>query len=1028
MAKLNIDIGVNLGTATRDLGTLKMAFSQVNEEIAKVSSNLKNLNNIKAAPTVTITTKNVSQNNIVNSSSGNISQPTFKQVPDIFADYRRGMTEASDVAQFLLSRQESLTAQLAKLQSIASKAGNLSTYEAAIGKISAKKQELDAVGQSLSRIGNTNAAQGLGRLSGAANQANITLTNVGRIAQDIPYGFIGISNNLNPLVESFRDLSIQAKASGTSIGKELLKSLSGFGGVGIVISAVSAALSFASIGLSYWTRNSAKAKDENEKLAESFKKAKESATEQGLQLQNLLAIASDSTKPIEQQNAAFDKLSGSFKEYGVNLSKAAIENGTAKIAVDNLTQALIQQSIAAEGTKELGKLLVEKQTKIQERKDIIDVPAVKEAVKIINQYRETLQSADSESAGARSSLKSRIDNLVKPYDLSYISLKALVDGQAEYEQSLASIDKRVEKIKKVYNDASTAASVFQQKAVASTASTTSRIEILNKKIADEIRNRDAATKSYGKGSKQYDEITAKIKGYEAELDKIQGKENRSRTNRVKPTFTSGLKELQADLKVIENTPTLNLFEKDIEKVKVLDSGIKKLRDDFPTEAFASPELKGLEALQSKLEFKNFGAGILKNSAEIESKIKSLKENATLYEEPVLKRTRGLIINTLIDIDNKKEEIKNKPIVDDASGATFKAYQDDLKILDDQTIKWSNDLKTVDFAIATQEIKNLAINFSAAINKINLKEISLGKLLSRDKANLAFKALEDVSKVKGNDIGKSLAMAFLQGYADRMSKKADIEEPIQKIKDDLEAKGYFVPLKPKFNKEAWEQYASFVETEFASIQEVVNGGVDAIGNAFQGAFEGKNDIIGRFFVDILGTLGKAVMDFGKKALVLTTAWNALKKNLFGPIGPVAAIGLIAVGAALIAVSQKMAKRQGFARGGYVNGPGHSTSDSIPAVLSNGEYVLKASAVRKFGTGYLDRLNQGRGFADGGLASIFTSGSRALVNRSDMPSFNPIKTNTADMMRGNNGYIAETKISGQDLKLVLSRADRRYSNVT
>lgn len=58
---------------------------------------------------------------------------------------------------------------------------------------------------------------------------------------------------------------------------------------------------------------------------------------------------------------------------------------------------------------------------------------------------------------------------------------------------------------------------------------------------------------------------------------------------------------------------------------------------------------------------------------------------------------------------------------------------------------------------------------------------------------------------------------------------------------------------------------------------------------------------------------------------------------------------------------------FATGGHVRGPGSGTSDSIPALLSNGEYVIRAAAVRKLGKGYLDLINNGipmRRFADGG----------------------------------------------------------------
>jgi TP901 family phage tail tape measure protein len=57
---------------------------------------------------------------------------------------------------------------------------------------------------------------------------------------------------------------------------------------------------------------------------------------------------------------------------------------------------------------------------------------------------------------------------------------------------------------------------------------------------------------------------------------------------------------------------------------------------------------------------------------------------------------------------------------------------------------------------------------------------------------------------------------------------------------------------------------------------------------------------------------------------------------------------------------------FGPGGDVSGPGTKTSDSIPAMLSNGEYVIKADSVAKYGTETFDALNAGK-FADGGLAA-------------------------------------------------------------
>ncbi|MES9522471.1 phage tail tape measure protein [Streptomyces capoamus] len=73
-------------------------------------------------------------------------------------------------------------------------------------------------------------------------------------------------------------------------------------------------------------------------------------------------------------------------------------------------------------------------------------------------------------------------------------------------------------------------------------------------------------------------------------------------------------------------------------------------------------------------------------------------------------------------------------------------------------------------------------------------------------------------------------------------------------------------------------------------------------------------------------------------------------------------------------------QYFPNGGYIRGPGSGTSDSILAMMgsgamarvSNTEYVVKAEAVRKYGTKMLDAINEGRlhfvgGFARGGHLS-------------------------------------------------------------
>lgn len=70
--------------------------------------------------------------------------------------------------------------------------------------------------------------------------------------------------------------------------------------------------------------------------------------------------------------------------------------------------------------------------------------------------------------------------------------------------------------------------------------------------------------------------------------------------------------------------------------------------------------------------------------------------------------------------------------------------------------------------------------------------------------------------------------------------------------------------------------------------------------------------------------------------------------------------------------------GSPEGGRVVGPGSETSDSIPAMLSAGEYVVRASSVRKYGERFLNDLNEGRlkvtRFAKGGGVRSLARGAR------------------------------------------------------
>jgi hypothetical protein len=72
----------------------------------------------------------------------------------------------------------------------------------------------------------------------------------------------------------------------------------------------------------------------------------------------------------------------------------------------------------------------------------------------------------------------------------------------------------------------------------------------------------------------------------------------------------------------------------------------------------------------------------------------------------------------------------------------------------------------------------------------------------------------------------------------------------------------------------------------------------------------------------------------------------------------------------------------AMGGYISGAGNGTSDSIPAMLSNGEYVINAKSVKSVGMPMLDRINK---MAMGGPVynvPAYSMGGRVKYNNGGM----------------------------------------------
>ena len=115
---------------------------------------------------------------------------------------------------------------LAQFESALKKATN-------IGEINYLNKNIDNLKSTITRL-NEQAGK-LGKPMGDASQS---LINFSRIAQDAPYGIMGIANNLNPMVESFQRLAKTEGGTKKAL-QAMVAGLAGPAGVGVAIGVVS---------------------------------------------------------------------------------------------------------------------------------------------------------------------------------------------------------------------------------------------------------------------------------------------------------------------------------------------------------------------------------------------------------------------------------------------------------------------------------------------------------------------------------------------------------------------------------------------------------------------------------------------------------------------------------------------------------------------------------------------------------------------------------------------------------------------
>lgn len=216
-------------------------------------------------------------------------------------------------------------------------------------------------------------------LPSTSNQATNALTNLSRVAQDAPYGFIGIANNLNPLLESFQRLSKEAGGSGAAL-KAMAGGLMGPAGIGLALGAVSSIIVAFGPKIADFISGTTEAAKAEEKFAQSLRDARAEASETGIRLQAYLAISQNANVSEERRAEAFKAVITELSKVNKAYASTITTVDQARGAVDLYTQALVAQAITTRYIDEIA------------NKTIALAEANKKIIQTGREYYATLES------------------------------------------------------------------------------------------------------------------------------------------------------------------------------------------------------------------------------------------------------------------------------------------------------------------------------------------------------------------------------------------------------------------------------------------------------------------------------------------------------------------------------------------------------------------------------------------------------------------------------------------------------------
>lgn len=236
-------------------------------------------------------------------------------------------------------------------------------------------------------------------------------------------------------------------------------------------------------------------------------------------------------------------------------------------------------------------------------------------------------------------------------------------------------------------------------------------------------------------------------------------------------------------------------------------------------------------------------------------------------------------------------------------------------------------------------------------------------LDRKKAKLqaeidAMQLAEDERQIRVRD-GWEMTAEYYAKYRERGL--AEMEEHQRNLllkQEEIAAEELAaLQMRGQLSTQTVEEYEAEIlaaKQKSASAQKATNDAIVANEQAKAQAMKAVTSSL----TQLLDTLGESNEEFAKMSKIITLAQIAIDtgKALASGIASASAVpfpGNLAaiattVGTVLanVATAISTVKSAKFAQGGKVNGPGTGTSDSIPAMLSNGEFVMTAAATQMF----------------------------------------------------------------------------------